>query len=170
VLALARTQAWVPPSLIPPGVRLTIGQPFAIESIDLAQLRDIPAAQRLMREHKTYVVLYPVMAEDMVVDSFLMARIKGHWVERGYANNEVTRRLVRIRAAHAARGHEPPDVYYFVSIPEVRAFFAAFERGAETMLISTTTDPLIHVSENDQPRSATDIFTRIIRPNENNHQ
>lgn len=139
-----------------------IGRAVPIATLSLDELRDMPAALRRLRAHQTYIVLYPVSAGEKIVDSFLMVRGFWGWKERGYANNEITRRLVNIRATSETRGRVRPGEFYYVSIPQLRAFFGAYDRDGRTRLISTTTDPSIGVLENEEV-FADEVLARIAR-------
>lgn len=144
---------------------LDIGDPFLITTLSLDELRNPGRAQELLRERRTYIVLYPVTASRKLVDSFLMVRGARRWTERGYANNEITRRLVNVRNASLERGRVRRGEMYYLSIPQVRAFFAAYDRDGRTRLISTTTDPAIGIRENEEA-FAEDILARIARSTE----
>jgi hypothetical protein len=139
-----------------------IGEPLPMATLTLNELRDLPTALRRLQAHQTYIVLYPVTTGEKIVDSFLMVRGFWGWKERGYANNEITRRLVSIRATSEARGRVRPGEFYYVSIPQLRAFFGAYDRDGRTRLMSTTTDPSIGVRENEEV-FADEVLARIAR-------
>jgi hypothetical protein len=148
---------------------LDIGDPFLITTLSLDDLRNPGRALALLRERRTYIVLYPVTAGRKLVDSFLMARSVRRWTERGYANNEITRRLVGIRTTSLERGRVRRGEMYYLSIPQLRAFFGAYDRDGRTRLISTTTDPAIGIRENEEA-FAEDILARIARSTELIHR
>jgi hypothetical protein len=128
---------------------LKVGMPFPIVTLEIDQLLDPRLDLPQLLARRTRVVLYPVTAGEHVVGSFLMVFDHGRWVGRGYANNETTRRLTQLRTSHAEHNHVQPEDFFLVSIPQRRAFFAAFQQGGRTELISTTTDRSIRVRENE---------------------
>jgi hypothetical protein len=89
----------------------------------------------------TSAILFPVESQGEVVDAFLMLFIDGRWQVRGYANLEITQRLVAFRARYAALKHLPVDRFYMVSVPGEVAFFAAYGKGKQAILIPASTDP-----------------------------
>lgn len=78
-----------------------------------------------------------------VVDAFLLLFIHGRWQRGGYANIEITQRLVDVRARYAEQQHMPLESFYMVSVPGEVAFFAAHGRGKQAVLIPASTDPSI---------------------------
>jgi hypothetical protein len=145
---------------LPPGSE--IGMPFPIVSWSLDDLRNPDRALGLLRAHQTYIVLYPVTAGEKIVDSFLVVNGFWGWKERGYANNEISRRLVDIRARQISERHLRPEEIYYLSIPQLRAFFVAFELNGRTKLVSTTTDPSIGIGQNRE-LFADEALARIAR-------
>ena len=129
---------------------LKVGKPFPIVTLEIDQLLDPRADLPRLLAPRTRVVLYPVTAGERVVGSFLMVFDHGRWDGRGYANNETTRRLAQLRTANAERTHVQPEDFFLVSIPQRRAYFAAFMRDGKTQFISTTSDRSIRVRENEE--------------------
>lgn len=148
---------------------LTVGDPFPVTTLSLHQLRDLPGAMRRLQARQSYLALYPVTAGEKLVDSFLMVRGARRWTERGYANDEITRRLVNVRTVSIERGRVRRGEMYYLSIPQRRAFFGAYDRDGRTRLISTTTDPAIGIRENEEA-FAEDILARIARSTEVIHR
>jgi hypothetical protein len=91
----------------------------------------------------TSAILFPVLSQGEVVDAFLMLFIEGRWRRAGYANLEITQRLVDVRASYAAQQHLSLDSFYMVSVPGEVAFFAAHGEGMAAVLIPASTDPSI---------------------------
>jgi hypothetical protein len=81
----------------------------------------------------------------------------GHWERRGYANTGVTRLLVKARDNYATEHHLPTRSFYVVSIPGRAAFFAAYGRGNDAVLIPASTDPSINAVEGKPAPAATQL-------------
>jgi hypothetical protein len=94
----------------------------------------------------TSAILFPVESNGRVVDAFLMLFMDGRWQRGGYANIEITRRLVKVRASYAAQKHLPLASFYMVSVPGEVAFFAAHGKDKQAILIPASTDPTIDAS------------------------
>ncbi len=141
--------------------QLKVGMPLPVVTLEIDQVLDPRADLSRLLGRRTHVVLYPVLAGERVVASFLMVFDRGRWAARGYANNETTRRLAQLRTSHAERNHLRPEDFFLVSIPQRRAFFAAFQRSGKTELISTTTDRSIGVRE-DEAQPAEVVIASII--------
>jgi len=122
----------------------SLGVPFPIVGLGFVQLlRAASDPTALLAAGTTSAVLFPVVSQGEVVDAFLMLLTRGHFQRGGYANIEITRRLVDVRATYAARQHLPLDKFYMVSVPGEVAFFAAYGRGKKAILIPASTDPSI---------------------------
>lgn len=120
-----------------------LGVPFPIVGLRLEQLlrgRNDPTG---LLAGTTSAILFPVESQGAVVDAFLMLFIDGRWQRDGYANVEITARLVDVRARYAAQQHLELNSFYMVSVPGEVAFFAAHGKGAQAVLIPASTDPLI---------------------------
>jgi hypothetical protein len=122
----------------------SVGVPFPIVGLGFVQLlgaADEPT--KLLAAGTTSAILFPVESQGQVVDAFLLLLTRGGWQRGGYANIEITRRLVDVRAAYAARQHLPLESFYMVSVPGEVAFFAAYGKGKQAVLIPASTDPSI---------------------------
>jgi hypothetical protein len=122
----------------------SVGVPFPIVGLGLQQLLRAGRNPTALLAGTTSAVLYPVESQGEVVDAFLILVIDGHPQRGGYANIEITRRLVKVRAAYAAQQNLPLDSFYMVSVPGEVAFFAAHGKGKQAVLIPASTDPEIH--------------------------
>ena len=116
--------------------------PFPIVGLGFAHLLRADDPTRLLAG-TTSAILFPVESQGKVVDAFLMLFREGRWQRGGYANLEITQRLVAFRARYAAREHLPVDSFYMVSVPGEVAFFAAYGKGKKATLIPASTDPSI---------------------------
>jgi hypothetical protein len=128
---------------VPGAAPRSLGVPFPIVGLGFVQLlgaRDDPT--RLLAG-TTSAILFPVESQGEVVDAFLMLFMQGRWQRGGYANLEITQRLVDVRARYAAPEQLPLDSFYMVSVPGEVAFFAAYGNGKKAVLIPASTDPSI---------------------------
>jgi Peptidase_C39 like family len=121
----------------------SLGVPFPIVGLGFVQLLRAGDDPTRLLAGTTSAILFPVESQGEVVDAFLMLFTKGRWQRGGYANIEITRRLVRVRATFAARQHLALDSFYMVSVPGEVAFFAAYGKGKQAILIPASTDPAI---------------------------
>jgi hypothetical protein len=121
----------------------SLGVPFPIVGLGFVQLLRAANEPTRLLAGTTSAILFPVQSEGKVVDAFLMLFKDGRWQRGGYANIEITRRLVGVRATYAARQHLSLDQFYMVSVPGEVAFFAAYGRGRNAILIPASTDPTI---------------------------
>jgi hypothetical protein len=121
----------------------SLGVPFPIVGLGFVQLLQAADDPTRVLSGATSAVLFPVESQGEVVDAFLMLFTRGRWQRGGYANIEITRRLVDVRASYAARHHLPLHSFYMVSVPGEVAFFAAYGRGQKAILIPASTDPSI---------------------------
>jgi len=124
----------------------SLGVPFPIVGLGFLQLLGAIADPTKLLTGTTSAILFPVESEGKVVDAFLMLYRDGHWRPGGYANIEITRRLVNVRAIYAARRQLPLDSFYMVSVPGEVAFFAGYGRGKNAILIPVSTDSSIRAS------------------------
>lgn len=138
-MALAKPRPW----LVQERAALEIGIPFPIVAL---RVRDVVRAKsdttRLITS-ETDAMLYPVMARGRVVDSFLMVRRNGAWVQKGYSNPVVTARLVAVRQSSAELHKVAVADYFLISLPEISGFFASYRSGKEIWAIPSATDPSI---------------------------
>jgi hypothetical protein len=140
----------------------SLGVPFPIVGLGFEQLlreRDDPTA---LLAGITSAILFPVESQGEVVDAFLMLFMEGRWQRGGYANLEITQRLVNVRAHHAAQEHIPLNSFYLVSVPGEVAFFAAHGKGKQAVLIPASTDPAIGAVA-DEPVPAAKQLGQLIR-------
>ncbi len=121
----------------------SLGVPFPIVGLGFGQLLRAANEPTRLLAGTTSAILFPVLSQGKVVDAFLMLFKDGRWQRGGYANIEITRRLVAVRASYAARQHLSLDKFYMVSVPGEVAFFAAYGRGRNAILIPASTDPTI---------------------------
>ena len=119
----------------------SLGVPFPIVGLGFQQLLRASDDPTRLLGGTTSAILFPVESQGQVVDAFLMLFMEGRWRRGGYANIEITRRLVDVRATYAARHHLPREDFYMVSVPGEVAFFAAYGRGKAAILIPASTDP-----------------------------
>jgi hypothetical protein len=120
-----------------------LGVPFPIVGLPLEQLLRGQKDPTRMLVGSTSAILFPVQSQGVVVDAFLLLFINGRWQREGYANVEITARLVEVRARYAAQQHIELSSFYLVSVPGEVAFFAAHGQGGQAVLIPASTDPLI---------------------------
>lgn len=118
----------------------TLGVPFPIVGLGLKKLLSAQHDPTALLAGKTSAILFPVESQGEVVDAFLMLLMDGRWQRGGYANLEITQRLVDVRARYAARKHLPVDSFYLVSVPGEVAFFAAHGARNHAVLIPASTD------------------------------
>jgi hypothetical protein len=128
---------------VPNGAPRSLGVPFPIVGLGFQQLLGAVDEPTRLLAGTTSVVLFPVESQGQVVDAFLMLFTERRWQRGGYANIEITRRLVDVRARYAAQQHLPLDSFYMVSVPGEVAFFAAHGKGKQAILIPASTDPAI---------------------------
>ncbi len=128
---------------VPGAATRSLGTPFPIVGLTLPQLVAGRANPTGLLSGSTSAILFPVVSQGEVVDAFLMLFIHGRWQRAGYANLEITQRLVEVRATYAAKNQLPVDSFYMVSVPGEVAFFAAHGTGQHAILIPASTDPLI---------------------------
>jgi len=128
---------------VPGAAPRSLGVPFPIVGLGFQQLLSAAGDPTLLLAGSTSAILFPVESKGEVVDAFLLLFIEGRWQRGGYANVEITRRLVDVRARYAARQHLPLHSFYMVSVPGEVAFFAAYGKGKKAVLIPASTDPTI---------------------------
>lgn len=161
VKALAKPRPWLAQERAP----LEVGVPFPIVAL---RVRDVVRANsdttRLITS-ETDAMLYPVMARGRVVDSFLMVRRNGIWVQKGYSNPVVTARLVAVRQSSAELHKVGVADYFLISLPEISGFFASYRSGKEIWAIPSATDPSIGAVRGVQ-QPAGDVFRRIVEASE----
>jgi hypothetical protein len=121
----------------------TLGVPFPIVGLGFVQLLRAADDPTRLLAGNTSAILFPVESQGQVVDAYLLLFMRGGWQRGGYANIEITRRLVNVRAAYAARQHLPLENFYMVSVPGEVAFFAAYGKGKKAILIPASSDPTI---------------------------
>jgi len=118
----------------------SLGVPFPIVGLGFVQLLGAANDPTRLLAGTTSAILFPVESQGKIVDAFLMLFMDGRWQRGGYANVEITRRLVDVRATQAARRHLPLESFYMVSVPGEVAFFAAYGKGKNAILIPVSTD------------------------------
>jgi hypothetical protein len=121
----------------------TLGVPFPIVGLGFKKLLSAAHDPTVLLAGTTSTILFPVVSHGEVVDAFLLLFVDGRWQVGGYANLEITQRLVAFRASYAKRKHLPVDRFYMVSVPGEVAFFAAYGKGKNAILIPASTDPTI---------------------------
>jgi hypothetical protein len=121
----------------------SLGVPFPIVGLGFVQLLHAANDPTSLLAGTTSAILFPVESQGEVVDAFLLLFTREHWERGGYANIEITRRLVKVRATYAAKQNLPLDNFYMVSVPGEVAFFAAYGKGKQAILIPASTDPSI---------------------------
>jgi hypothetical protein len=121
----------------------SLGVPFPIVGLGFQQLLRAVDDPTGLLAGTTSAILVPVESQGEVVDAFLMLFMERRWQRGGYANIEITRRLVDVRARYAAQQHLPIDSFYMVSVPGEVAFFAAYGKGKKAVLIPASTDRTI---------------------------
>lgn len=122
----------------------SLGVPFPIVGLGFQQLLRAQHDPTELLAGRTSAILFPVESQGKVVDAFLMLLIDGRWRRRGYANLGITQRLVEVRASYATKHHVSLDSLYMVSVPGEVAFFAAYGKGKQAVLIPASTDPMIN--------------------------
>jgi len=128
---------------VPGTARRSLGVPFPIVGLGFRQLLGAVGDPTVLLAGSTSAILFPVESQGEVVDAFLLLFIADRWQRGGYANVEITRRLVDVRAGYAAQQHLPLRSFYMVSVPGEVAFFAAYGKGKKAVLIPASTDPTI---------------------------
>jgi Peptidase_C39 like family len=128
---------------VPGAAPRSLGIPFPIVGLGFQQLLSAVNDPTRLLVGSTSAILFPVESQGKVVDAFLLLFIDHRWQRRGYANVEITRRLVDVRARYAAQRHLPLHSFYMVSVPGEVAFFAAYGKGKKAILIPASTDPTI---------------------------
>jgi hypothetical protein len=121
----------------------TLGVPFPIVGLGFKKLLGAADDPTALLAGMTSAILFPVESQSKVVDAFLLLFVDGRWQVGGYANLEITQRLVAFRARYAAQKHLRVDSFYMVSVPGEVAFFAAYGKGKSAILIPASTDPTI---------------------------
>jgi hypothetical protein len=121
----------------------SLGVPFPIVGLGFQQLLRAVDNPTGLLAGTTSAILFPVESQGEVVDAFLMLFIEGRWQRGGYANLGITQRLVDVRARYAAQQHVSLDSLYMVSVPGEVAFFAAYGKGKQAVLIPASTDSSI---------------------------
>jgi hypothetical protein len=121
----------------------SLGVPFPIVGLGFQQLLGALGNPTSLLTGTTSAILFPVESQGEVVDAFLMLYIDGRWRRGGYINLGVTQRLVSVRALYEKLQHVPLDRFYMVSVPGEVAFFAAYGKGKQAILIPASTDPKI---------------------------
>jgi hypothetical protein len=128
---------------VPGAAPRSLGVPFPIVGLGFRQLLSAVDDPTRLLVGRTSAILFPVESQGKVVDAFLLLFIDHRWQRRGYANVEITRRLVDVRARYAVQRHLPLHSFYMVSVPGEVAFFAAYGIGKKAILIPASTDPTI---------------------------
>lgn len=128
---------------VPGAAPRSLGVPFPIVGLGFQQLLSAVDDPTGLLTGSTSAILFPVESQGEVVDAFLLLFMEHRWQRRGYANVEITRRLVDVRARYAAQRHVPLHSFYMVSVPGEVAFFAAYGKGKKAVLIPASTDPTI---------------------------
>jgi len=128
---------------VPGAAPRSLGVPFPIVGLGFQQLLSAVDDPTGLLTGRTSAILFPVQSQGKVVDAFLLLFMDGRWQRRGYANVEITRRLVDVRARYAAQRHLALHSFYMVSVPGEVAFFAAYGKGKKSVLIPASTDPTI---------------------------
>ena len=127
-----------------PGVAApTLGVPFPIVGLGFKKLLGAADNPTKLLTGTTSAILFPVVSHGTVVDAFLMLLTDRRWHRGGYANLEITQRLVAFRARYAGQKHLPVASFYMVSVPGEVAFFAAHGKGKNAIFIPASTDPAI---------------------------
>jgi hypothetical protein len=147
----------------------SLGVPFPIVGLSFQQLLSAVDDPTGLLAGSTSAILFPVESRGEVVDAFLLLFMERRWQRGGYANVEITRRLVDVRARYAAQKRLPLHSFYMVSVPGEVAFFAAYGKGKNAVLIPASTDPTIDavagnaVPANEQLRKLIDAIQRDLR-------
>jgi hypothetical protein len=128
---------------VPGAAPRTFGVPFPIVGLGFQQLLRAVADPTRLLAGSTSAILFPVESHGEVVDAFLLLFMHRRWQRAGYANVEITRRLVDVRARYAAQRRLPLHRFYMVSVPGEVAFFAAYGQRKKAVLIPASTDPTI---------------------------
>jgi hypothetical protein len=128
---------------VPGAAPRSLGVPFPIVGLGFKQLLGASDDPTGLLTGTTSAILFPVESRGEVVGAFLMLFMEGRWLRGGYANIEVTRRLVDARARYAASQQLRLDSFYMVSVPGEVAFFAAHGKGKQAVFIPASTDPSI---------------------------
>jgi hypothetical protein len=129
---------------VPGAAPRSLGVPFPIVGLGFQQLLSAAVDDPIgLLAGGTSAILFPVESQGEVVDAFLLLFMKRRWQRGGYANVEITRRLVDVRARYAAQRRLPLHNFYMVSVPGEVAFFAAYGKGKKAVLIPASTDPTI---------------------------
>jgi len=128
---------------VPGAAPRSLGVPFPIVGLGFQQLLRAVDNPTGVLAGRTSAMLFPVESQGQVVDAFLMLFIDHRWQRKGYANVEITRRLVDVRGRYAAQQRLPLHSFYMVSVPGEVAFFVAYGKGKEAVLIPASTDPTI---------------------------
>jgi hypothetical protein len=136
-----------------------VGKPFAVLALSLDDFRGAHPKPTALLTRKATAMLFPVESNGRVVDAFLMVFRDGHWVRHGYANTGVTRLLVKARDAYAKEHDLSVRSFYVVSIPGRAAFFAAYGRGKDAVLIPASSDPSINAVEGRPVPAAQELET-----------
>jgi hypothetical protein len=142
-LSMARAQSRQLDLQVAGAAPRSLGVPFPIVGLGFQQLLGALDDPTSLLTGTTSAILFPVESQGEVVDAFLMLFIEGRWQRGGYANIGITRRLVNVRAAYAKLKHIPLESFYMVSVPGEVAFFAAYGKGRQAILIPASTDPTI---------------------------
>lgn len=155
-----------------PGSRpnLQIAEPLPIVALDTASLDG--AEQRLtsLLKATTARVVYPVIAEGVVRDAFILNRAvrQGQtptWLEGGFANAQIVTQLVNARSRQpTSSGQRSP--FYLVSIPQLRVFLLAQGSGRNATLIALAdrTDLMLSSREGDFVRAGVSYPARVLMP------
>jgi hypothetical protein len=128
---------------VPGAAPRSLGVPFPIVALGFQQLLGAADHPSSLLTGTTSAILFPVESQGEVVDAFLMLFMEGRWQRGGYANLGITRRLVNVRARYAKGQQVSLDSFYMVSVPGEVAFFAAYGKGKQAILIPASTDPSI---------------------------
>ena len=109
---------------------------FPIIAISTKKLLGARGEPESLLQPRTSVLVVPVMRGRKVVDSFLLLHKKdGSWIEGGYSNNEIARRLVDLRARLTSRNRAATG-FYLVSIPEQGTFYLGHGFQGAARLVS----------------------------------
>jgi len=128
---------------VPAAAPRSLGFPFPIVALGFQQLLGAADHPSSLLTGTTSAILFPVESQGEVVDAFLMLFMEGRWQRGGYANLGITRRLVDVRARYHKAQNIPLKSFYVVSVPGEVAFFAAYGKGKQAILIPASTDPRI---------------------------
>jgi hypothetical protein len=150
---------------VPGAAPRSLGVPFPIIGLGFKQLLSprVSHDPTGLLTGTTSAILFPVQSQGRVVDAFLMLLMKGRWQRGGYANLEITRRLVDMRARYAEPRHLALESFYMVSVPGEVAFFVAHGNGNgdQAVLIPVSTDRSIGATAGEAVRAGQQLTDLI---------